>query len=628
MPNDEILSATGLAIKSGNIECAKWLIKNTKAKEELVMSTLASNIDGFNTRWPVAHIAAKYDREDMLEWLCDEMTSDDVSIDVSNHMSDAAIHVAARNGNIKCVQALVARGASVTILNSQGETPAQAAQKSGHSVCVGYLVVVETCVSLAQQVVVLKEQVESLQGKSELENKSEIEDFSEIIEENKQPVSLEKNINKFEQEKNMISSRKQLQEQPPPPKMWLDKSKTSNNIMKSQNSSKENSFGPVNKNTDMKNTAKEVDEPTAELQRLTKGLSMSMRTWENMTIDEVLKKAREVRYQPSPSISHLTEDSTIEPAHVIRDRLAAASRWYLNNKSQQSEPPQKQANNQKKLEHNDKNKLQNSNVKKINNSNAGYQKPPIPNTNNYRSDHNTSQLKSKAGPKNIYSNLKLRQANGDNETVSNGNKLKSTDENNHVDQLKHRRTFVDKNSDKKNATTQQKISSYNKKPNKVENSERFRKRVNVFESNNSNKNLAEKPYSKQSNEQHAPPSSRQLNSSTQRSGSYRRAVWSAPYLRNNENFYKKQESSNENAQKTDSSDSSLPNKYKPQADGSAGKKKDKWVNSYFKNKANHFQHREDTSDNTELSEVPQLRTDIQARSSFLRKMQGKKKQRV
>merc|ERR1719376_1888688 len=511
MPNDEILSATGLAIKSGNIECAKWLIKNTKAKEELVMSTLASNIDGFNTRWPVAHIAAKYDREDMLEWLCDEMTSDDVSIDVSNHMSDAAIHVAARNGNIKCVQALVARGASVTILNSQGETPAQAAQKSGHSVCVGYLVVVETCVSLAQQVVVLKEQVESLQGKSELENKSEIEEFSEIIEENKpEAVSLDRNMN-----------RKQLQEQPPPPKMWLDESQTSNNIMKSPKISKENSFGPVNKNTDMKNTAKEVDEPTAELQRLTKGLSMSMRTWENMTIDEVLKKAREVRYQPSPSISHLTEDSTIEPAHVIRDRLAAASRWYLNNKTQQNEPPQKQANNQKKLEHNDKNKLQNSNVKKINNSNASYQKPPIPNTNSYRSDHNTSQLKSKAAPKNIYSNLKLRQANGDNETISNGNKLKSTDENNHVDQLKNRRNFVDKNSDKKNATAQQKISSYNKKPNKVENSERFRKRVNVFESNNSNKNLAEKPYSKQSNEHHAPPSSRQLNSSTQRSGSYR-----------------------------------------------------------------------------------------------------------
>ena len=105
-------------------------------------------------------------------------------------------------------------------------------------------------------------------------------------------------------------------------------------------------------------------------------------------------------------------------------------------------------------------------------------------------------------------------------------------------------------------------------------------------------------------------------------------MWSAPYLRNNENLYKKQESSNENVHKTDSS-SLDNNKYnKPQTDNSAGKKK--WVNSYFKNKANYFQHRqsEDTNDNTELSEVPQLRTDIQARNSFLRKMQGKKKQRV
>ena len=48
----------------------------------------------------------------------------------------------------------------MTILNSQGETPAQAAQKEGFSVCVGYLVVVETCVSLAQQVVALKSDLE------------------------------------------------------------------------------------------------------------------------------------------------------------------------------------------------------------------------------------------------------------------------------------------------------------------------------------------------------------------------------------------------------------------------------------------------------------------------------------
>ena len=187
--------------------------------------------------------------------------------------------------------------------------------------------------------------------------------------------------------------------------------------------------------------------------------------------------------------------------------MAAASRWYLNNKSQQNEPPQKQANNQKansqkKLEYNEKNKLQNSNTKKFNNSNAGYQKPPIPNTNNFRSDKNKTISKSnraETAPKNNYRNLKNKHTNGENETISKGNKSINDNETNNMDRLKHRRTFMDNNSDKKNTTTQQKISSYNKKPNKVENNERFRKRVNVFESNNSNKNLAEKLYSKQTN---------------------------------------------------------------------------------------------------------------------------------
>lgn len=454
-----------------------------------------------------------------------------------------------------------------------------------------------------------------------------------------------------------------MQEQPPPPKMWLNESHTSSNVVKSPKNSEEilkksSTTIKQNKNADMKKirNEKDMDEPTAELQRITKGLSMSMRTWENMTIDEVLKKAREVRYQPSPSISHLTEDSTVEPAHVIRDRLAAASRWYLNNKSQQNEPPQKQINYQKQFEYNDKNQSQNNNNnKKLNIPNASYQNSSY--ANNFGSDQNTTPSKIKraeADSKNSYNNLKLRQANGENETALNGNKLSNDDKTSNVEVLKQRRTFMSKNLDKKTDATQPKIKSYNKKPNKVENNERFRKRMNVFEANNSSKNLLEKTYSKQTNEHlsHAPTSSRQLNSSTQRSGSYRRAVWSAPYLRSNENsFYKKKETNFSNQPsvnqptvqknpKTDSImassyDNTLPNKAnKSQTDNLPGsaKKKDKWVNSYFKNKANYFQHRQSeadiANDNADLSEVPQLRTDIQARNSFLRKMQGKKKQRV
>jgi len=49
----------------------------------------------------------------------------------------------------------------VTMLNSDGDTPGQAARKYDHGTCVGYLVVVETCVSLAQQLVALRSDVET-----------------------------------------------------------------------------------------------------------------------------------------------------------------------------------------------------------------------------------------------------------------------------------------------------------------------------------------------------------------------------------------------------------------------------------------------------------------------------------
>ena len=172
----------------------------------------------------------------------------------------------------------------------------------------------------------------------------------------------------------------------------------------------------------------------------------------------------------------------------------------MNNKSQQNEPPQKQINYQKQFEYNDKNQSQNNNNKKLNIPNASYQNSSY--ANNFGSDQNTTPSKIKraeADSKNSYNNLKLRQANGENETALNGNKLSNDDKTSNVEVLKQRRTFMSKNLDKKTDATQPKIKSYNKKPNKVENNERFRKRMNVFEANNSSKNLLEKTYSKQNN---------------------------------------------------------------------------------------------------------------------------------
>lgn len=50
-------------------------------------------------------------------------------------------------------------GSNVTIQNQQGERPSQSAERQGHTTCARYLVVVETCMSLASQVVKLTKQL-------------------------------------------------------------------------------------------------------------------------------------------------------------------------------------------------------------------------------------------------------------------------------------------------------------------------------------------------------------------------------------------------------------------------------------------------------------------------------------
>lgn len=58
-----------------------------------------------------------------------------------------------------CIQTLVEYGSNVTIQNQQGERPSQSAERQGHTTCARYLVVVETCMSLASQVVKLTKQL-------------------------------------------------------------------------------------------------------------------------------------------------------------------------------------------------------------------------------------------------------------------------------------------------------------------------------------------------------------------------------------------------------------------------------------------------------------------------------------
>ncbi|XP_039261469.2 uncharacterized protein LOC120337671 [Styela clava] len=164
--NDDLMTPAALSVKHGHLCCVQWLVQNTEAKEELIVSSRQASIDGSNMRPPLAHVASRYNQDAVLDWLCEEMTKEKYPVDSADHHSNTAVHEAAARGHLKCLQTLVGRGASVTVLNSHGDTPGQVADKNKHDLCVGYLVVVETCMSLAQQLITIKLENEGVRNEN------------------------------------------------------------------------------------------------------------------------------------------------------------------------------------------------------------------------------------------------------------------------------------------------------------------------------------------------------------------------------------------------------------------------------------------------------------------------------
>ncbi|KFQ31906.1 Synphilin-1, partial [Mesitornis unicolor] len=97
--------------------------------------------------------------EKILLWLLQFMQEQGISLDEVDQEGNTAVHIAAQHGYLGCIQTLVEYGANVTIQNHVGEKPSQSAERHGHTMCSRYLVVVETCMSLASQVVKLTKQL-------------------------------------------------------------------------------------------------------------------------------------------------------------------------------------------------------------------------------------------------------------------------------------------------------------------------------------------------------------------------------------------------------------------------------------------------------------------------------------
>lgn len=148
--NAQQLTPAGLGVKNGRLECVRWMVSETEAIAELSCSREHPSL---------IHYAARYGQERVLLWLLQFMQEQGISLDEVDLNGNTAVHVAAQHGHLSCLQTLVEYGSNVTIQNKQGERPSHCAEHQGHMTCSRYLVVVETCMSLASQVVKLTKQL-------------------------------------------------------------------------------------------------------------------------------------------------------------------------------------------------------------------------------------------------------------------------------------------------------------------------------------------------------------------------------------------------------------------------------------------------------------------------------------
>ncbi|XP_043830950.1 synphilin-1 isoform X3 [Dromiciops gliroides] len=139
-----------ISLLNGQLECVRWMVSETEAIAELSCSKDFPSL---------IHYAGCYGQEKILLWLLQFMQEQGISLDEVDQDGNSAVHVTSQHGYLGCIQTLVEYGANVTMQNHAGEKPSQSAERHGHTMCSRYLVVVETCMSLASQVVKLTKQL-------------------------------------------------------------------------------------------------------------------------------------------------------------------------------------------------------------------------------------------------------------------------------------------------------------------------------------------------------------------------------------------------------------------------------------------------------------------------------------
>ena len=105
------------------------------------------------------HMSVILNNTFLLEIIISHLEILNISIDQINLNLQTGLHIAAAKGKLNMCQILINHGSNAILKDKDGLTPAGLAKMFGHVLTYNYLVVVETCVKLANQVVLLREQM-------------------------------------------------------------------------------------------------------------------------------------------------------------------------------------------------------------------------------------------------------------------------------------------------------------------------------------------------------------------------------------------------------------------------------------------------------------------------------------
>ncbi|TRY68412.1 hypothetical protein TCAL_04100 [Tigriopus californicus] len=145
------------AIKHGHLDCVQWLVRNTNLREW---------IHSQNGERSLLHYAAKYGKNEIVNWLSEEMVRGDISVNQVDVAGLTPMHLSAREGHLATLSALLHHGAQIDAKSDMSLSPYDFARISKKRDCAEFLLLFQSSLGLSQELLRIRSQVDALQSEN------------------------------------------------------------------------------------------------------------------------------------------------------------------------------------------------------------------------------------------------------------------------------------------------------------------------------------------------------------------------------------------------------------------------------------------------------------------------------